>query len=459
MLHEKVFKTIQTQNLIQPNDRIGVAVSGGQDSMTLLHILMDYAKIHQNPLVCLHVEHGIRGKSSLHDQDFVERFCKMHRIPYIASHVATPEFAKRNRMSTEQAARFLRYKEFEKMAQAENLQVIALAHHMDDRAETILFNILRGAGLQGAAGIQYRRGIFIRPLLNIPKKDIENYVKENDIRYVTDESNADTTYTRNFLRKEIFPLLKQKFGNPVKALCRFGDICKAASPEEEDTPQTLQNFKQTLQKENIRLAIPIVELEDNGAQRLHDALVKANLATDISQTNILDMMNLLQKQSGSMVHLAHNLAALREFDMLYILEQPREEQSETQEIPIVDIWQLRQLQYKDFTLTAQLLKKQEVENFEDALYLDADVLKKILQSDNVLLRQRRTGDTFTPFGGKKKSLKKWMIDKKISSFMRGMPILARKSEVLVVTGGEIADCLKVQENTENILKITLWRNK
>lgn len=184
---------------------IAVAVSGGEDSMCLLHFLHAQGQ----KIVAVTVNHQIR-KNGKTDADFVENFCEVQEIPFLRFDADVPAFAKQNKMGTEEAARACRYAIFRSVLNEKKADMVALAHHQDDQAETVLLNILRGCGLKGLVGMQNSES-FIRPFLTVQKKDIRAYLAAHNVPHIEDETNADTGFSRNYIRHEILPRLKEKF--------------------------------------------------------------------------------------------------------------------------------------------------------------------------------------------------------------------------------------------------------
>ena len=180
------------------------AVSGGADSMCLLHLLAT-AKLD---VTAAHFEHGIRGEESLRDLRFVEGWCREQGIPCLTGHGDAPAYAKAHRMSLEQAARELRYAFLHQCAGRIGASCILTAHNLDDNAETLLFNLARGSGTAGLCGIPARRGEILRPLLSVSRAEIEAYLEEHRVPHVEDSTNREDCYTRNLIRHRAIPALR-----------------------------------------------------------------------------------------------------------------------------------------------------------------------------------------------------------------------------------------------------------
>ena len=208
------------------NKIIGVATSGGSDSMALLHYMLSIKDKFFFNVIALNVEHGIRGESSIADSLFVKDYCEKLNIPLLSYSVDAVSHSKEYKLSIEQSARILRYECFQKAISDGNCDFIATAHHQKDNAETILINLFRGTGLKGATGISNFDGKIIRPLLNTEKKEILAYLEEFKVPFVNDESNFSSDYTRNYLRLNVVPLIEKVFPEYDKSLTRFSSLVK-----------------------------------------------------------------------------------------------------------------------------------------------------------------------------------------------------------------------------------------
>ena len=226
MLEKRVEETIKKYNMIENNEKIVIGVSGGPDSMTLLKILMFLKEKYNLTLYVAHINHMIRENAKV-DEEYVKNFCKENNIECYVERANIIEIAKKQKKGLEETGREVRYNFFEKVLKDTNSNKIAIAHNLNDNIETIIMNTLRGTGLYGLRGIEGKRGEYIRPLIEIERKDIEEYCMENKINPRHDESNDDNTYTRNKIRNIVIPYLKEEFNpNILKSLNRLSDIVK-----------------------------------------------------------------------------------------------------------------------------------------------------------------------------------------------------------------------------------------
>ena len=254
MLKEEVLKTIETYNLIEKNDKIVVGVSGGPDSICLLHVLYDLKEKLGIEIVVAHVNHMLREVADL-ETEYVQNFCKKLGIECYVKKADILEISKTQKKGTEEVGRKVRYDFFDEVAKKTNSNKIATAHNSNDRAETVILNILRGSGLSGLKGIEpIRDNKYIRPLINTDRQDIENYCNDNKLEPKYDQTNNENIYTRNKVRNTVIPYIKKEFNpNIIKTINRLSSL----ATEENEYLQaiTKQEFENLLieKTENIIL--------------------------------------------------------------------------------------------------------------------------------------------------------------------------------------------------------------
>ena len=254
MLKEEVLKTIETYNLIEMNDKIVIGVSGGPDSICLLHVLYGLKEKLGIEIVVAHVNHMLRDVADL-ETEYVQNFCKKLGIECYVKKADILEISKTQKKGTEEVGRQVRYDFFDEVAKKTNSNKIATAHNSNDRAETVILNILRGSGLSGLKGIEpIRDNKYIRPLINTDRQDIENYCNDNKLEPKYDKTNNENIYTRNKVRNTVIPYIKKEFNpNIIKTINRLSSL----ATEENEYLQaiTKQEFKNLLieKTENIIL--------------------------------------------------------------------------------------------------------------------------------------------------------------------------------------------------------------
>jgi len=253
-LEQKFLDTIKENNLINKGDVIVVGVSGGPDSITLLTCLNKYKDYLNIKIICAHINHLIR-KDSTEDEQFVESVCKKMGIKCYIKRAEVEKIAKEQKKGTEEVGRKIRYDFFDEVAKKENANKIAIAHNMNDNAETMLLNIIRGSGLTGLEGIQPEEyGRFIRPLINCKREEIEEYCQKYDLKPRIDSTNKENIYRRNIIRNKILPELKELNPNIVESLSNLSKIVKVQNIHIKNEVENIYNKIATETFEKINKA-------------------------------------------------------------------------------------------------------------------------------------------------------------------------------------------------------------
>lgn len=241
MIEEIILNTITKYNLIEPENSIIVAVSGGPDSMCLLDNLINLKEqLHIKKIIVAHVNHQIRKEANI-ETEYVQEYCKRQNIECFVKYVDIIRISKEKKIGTEEAGRQERYKFFDEVMKKTGADKIAIAHNCNDNAETVLMHLLRGSGTSGLCGIQpYREKKFIRPLIKCTRKSIEDYCEEKKLNPKFDSSNNDNTYTRNRIRNELIPYIQKEFNpNIIETIDRLSELISC----EEDYMQHVVETK------------------------------------------------------------------------------------------------------------------------------------------------------------------------------------------------------------------------
>lgn len=259
MLQEKVFETIQKNNLIQKGDKIVIGVSGGPDSMCLLDILYCLKEKLEIEIFVAHINHKIR-KEAEEETKYVQDFCKKLNIPCYVKYEDVCMLAKEQKIGTEEMGRKVRYNFFQEVAKKVGANKIATAHNSNDNAETVLMNLLRGSGTSGLKGIEIKNNNFIRPLRECERKEIEEYCKQRNLEPKIDKSNLENIYTRNKIRNKLIPYLQKEFNpNIIETLNRLSSLAKE---EDEYFKNIIQDLYETIKiGEDKEKALIILDLK------------------------------------------------------------------------------------------------------------------------------------------------------------------------------------------------------
>ena len=214
---------------VQPGEKVLAAVSGGADSTALLHLLHELAAQGHISLAATHFEHGIRGEASREDMRFVRAMCEGLGVPCVCGAGDVPAAARERRAGLEETARDMRRAFLEQARREAGADAVALAHHRDDQAETVLMRIFRGSGTAGAAAMRPRSGVWLRPLLDVGRGELRAYLRERGIPWREDETNAQDITPRNRLRREIMPRVEEIWPGAAEAVCRYARIAARES--------------------------------------------------------------------------------------------------------------------------------------------------------------------------------------------------------------------------------------
>ena len=411
--------------------RICVALSGGLDSVCLLHYFREHAAAYQITLSAAHLDHGIRGDEAKRDRLFCEKLCADWGVPLFIEHADIPALVKEHGGGVEEVARAVRYAFFQKLLSEKDVDAVATAHHFGDVAETVLFRLVRGTSPAGMRAITEYEGI-IRPLLSVTREELKSYADEKGLYHVEDSTNENEDYARNYIRHTVLPALEKISPNAQEHLVHF------ASLVEEDNA-----FLEALAQEKIvrragEMLVPM-DLPDPLFFRACLHCMRQGGIWDYTSANLEEIALLRTSQSGKKVSLPKGGAVVREGDYIVF---PLSEDSKAAGGEIPENFEcVFQNTENAYTMPAPFHVSSEER--AGALRVDLDAFPQ-----GCVVRTRREGDVITPYKGRQKTLKKFLTDKKIPSRQGAkLALIAHGSEVLVVVGVEISDKVKITEKT------------
>lgn len=443
---ENVREFIEKNKMIKPGDVIGVGLSGGSDSMALLYYLHSLQEELEFEVIAIHINHGIRPES--HDEaEFVVEKCRELGVRVYKFKIDAPKIAKEKNISLETAAREGRYEIFKSLINKGIADKIALAHHKSDQAETILMHIFRGSGVAGAKGMEpIRDGIYIRPMLTTSKKEIMDYIMNNNIDFVQDKSNEDNSYNRNFLRNFIMPELAKRWPGVENAVINFA---KAISDDDEYISASVYDDAVLYYDDMAKIPVSYFIYPEPIVNRLLiKVLKKIGIVKDFEKVHV-EMLKSLAKsgENGNRVKLPFGVVAYREYDYLTLVNKTKEE------IPFEEPFKPGEIDVPNFGKVV-VKRVKTIKPQENILYVDSKKIPK-----TAVWRFKKEGDVFTKFGGGTKKLKDYLIDKKIPVRCRNfIPVLADEKNILIIAGIEISDNIKIDENSI-IYRIEAFLNK
>lgn len=454
----QVYKYCIKEGLLKEGMRVIAGVSGGADSVCLLRMLKEMSEELSLEIRCVHIEHGIRGEESRKDMRFVEDLCRNLDVPLNIYEEDVPARAKELSMTVEEAGRHIRYEAFLKEAESFRADAIAVAHHLNDQAETVLFNLVRGSGLKGASGMAPKRGNIIRPLLNVTRAQIEAYLNDISQSYCIDSTNADTGYSRNDIRNTVMPVLEGIVAGAAEHISRAADEIREA--DDYIRSEAARAREETVERSEDAQSYKI----DTGKLLEKPAIIRRyvirSILTDIYTTHkdlealhVDDVLSLSFKQSGRSIVLPKGIAALREGK--YIVIGRREAVFPEKEAPdCIALDTDGDTVAGDFSVFTAHIEDYDGTKPPDGLYTKWFDYDKII--DTVLIRTRREGDYLvTGSEGQRKKLKKYFVDEKVPLSGRdNVLLLADGDHIMWVVGMRISAHYKITEETKRVLKVS-----
>lgn len=493
---EQVIEWIKAEKLIAQGDCVIAGVSGGADSVCLLRLLLEIQKKMDFTLEAVHVEHGIRGEESRGDAAFVRTLCDSFHVPCHIYAVDVPSYAKEKGLGLEEAARIKRYecyrKEIEKRKEEKRTVRVALAHHADDNAETLLFQMIRGSGIVGLAGMRAKRPLMegaelIRPLLNVQRREIESYLNGIGQEYREDSTNADTDYSRNRIRHNILPELSEINERAVSHMNRSAGMLRQAADylarqaEEAIRECCVREMPERKtggnKKEPGGTVVIASEKFETYPEFLQDEMIHRILAEvsdssrDIGFVHVEEVRFLFQKQVGRSLDLPYGVRAERVYEGVrlrkegvqsnaadrlqnHMAQLPREYRLGEAEWQRLEAGEEICISLPEGELHFRILETKpeigEIYKKKYTKWLNYDKIKGNLQ-----IRRRQPGDYLTvDLQGHKKKLKEYFVNEKIPRECRdNIWLFAQEAHVLWVIGGRISADYRISQQTKKILEV------
>lgn len=508
-MQKKVLASIKKHNLVEPGESVLIGVSGGPDSVCLLHILYSLRTLcllDINEIIAVHVNHMLRGNESDMDEKYVRGLCSRMGIKLFTVHLNVNEISAKRAISIEEAARSGRYAQFALFAEKVGNCKIAVAHNKNDQAETVIMNIMRGTGMEGLKGMEYKRGKIIRPMLDIRRSEIEEYCEILGLKPRIDSTNLESIYTRNNVRLELIPYIRENFDvDIVESVTRMAELIRddssfldiaADEKYKECVINTRATKATTANAAELDTKTRAVELDVNKIIKCHNAIRKRVIRKAIERVkgdlNSIESIHVkktidlcINGRTGSTIHLPRNVRAAKSYSVLRIYiddsmadsiadsmadsvgdsiadsiaeklgKSPKDLSSFNKKIEIPGITNIEIL---NACLKAAVIKREEfdVKIFNNlshdsfVQFFDYDKLK-----EGINIRGRKEGDIFFPYKCKgREKLKEFFIDTKIPREKRSrLPLVAKGKDIVWVIGYKISDAYKITENTKKVLKL------
>ena len=448
-------------DMLRPGDRVIAAVSGGADSVCMLSVLEQIARELPASVQVLHVHHGLRGPEADRDEAFVKQLCERLMLPFLSVHRDVKAYAAAHRLSVEEAGRMLRREALEQAAEDWDEEAgrkqgeivrparIAVAHHREDSAETVVFHLLRGSGLKGLSGICPVSGRIIRPLLDTGKQEILSWLEKEGLGWCEDSTNAATDYTRNFIRHRLLPSMKEGVNEQaeehiLQAARLFSMADQYLSRQAEQVWEQGGSLERPEGEDSsffrARISLSVFQEQDE-IIRLYVIRRMLDLVSpgwkNVSSRHFGEILRLADSQVGSRLSLPGGLTAQVGYGEL---ELRRGEKSEA-----FAGFSMEQAEMSVFSLE----KGVEIPKNQYTKWFDYDRIKGTL-----FLRGRQQGDYITLADGGRKTIARLMIDEKIPREQRDqIPLLAEGNHVLWVVGSRISEYYKITDQTKTVLQV------
>ena len=449
----KVIATIKKHSMFSGGERILIGLSGGPDSVCLLHVLESIKNMFMLDLSAVYIEHGLRPGETDNEITFCKELCGNLHVPFMTKSIDVKSYAKEQRMNTQEAARQLRYRIFDEVSYATGAQKIALGHTADDQAETLLMRLLRGSGPTGLAGIPPVRKNIIRPLIETERKDIERFLDDGKIGFMIDSSNAKKDYLRNRIRLSLFPLLRDLNPDITKTLSKTATILRDEEKYFEIiVTKTLMKLITRKTDSRIELFLIPVETMDKVILRrvLRRVIEETKGLRGISFIHIEDIIDLIKKgTAGDRIYLPKDIRIIKAYSTLILTSEPPVTLST----------------YPLLVPGETILKEAGVLIKASVLELPVEAAAGDFQVDSALFdaaklvfplvaRARKDGDFFYPHGfGKRKKLQDFFVDEKVPRDERNrVPLITSGKDIIWVLGYRGDERFKVTEETKRTVK-------
>ena len=439
-MQQKVQTYIEKLQLLTPKEPVIVGVSGGTDSVVLLHVLISLGY----DCIAAHCNFHLRMQESNRDEEFVRKLAHSYSIPFYFIDFETTKYAEKHKISIEMAARDLRYVWFEELIEKQHAQAVAVAHHADDSIETMLMNLVRVTGLRGLTGIQPRNKNVVRPLLCCTRDELENYLVEHGLQHVEDSTNQENNYLRNKFRNELLPLLTDinpsVRENLYKSLANLeGNFAIYQQAIDEIRNKVVHNSGN-----EIRLNIDQINQQIHVPTVMHELLSPYNF----SSAQIEQIREALNAESGKIFYSeTHRLIK----DRKYLIISAKGDE-------IKNIYTISQTE-KKLTLPIHLtIRKMSIDDgfkpskLPNCVHIDASLIQFPLE-----LRRWNEGNVFYPFGmTQKKKLSDYFIDQKFSIPQKEQCwILISEGKIVWIVGHRLDNRFRITENTKEVIEISL----
>lgn len=445
IIYLKFAKFCKNENLVAKNDKIIVSLSGGADSVLLLHFLLKLKSRYSLQIIAVHMDHQLRNEESDRDRNFCVELCESLGVELIVRKLSVHQHSKQQKISTEMAARELRYETLKKMSIERGFDKVATGHNLDDNAETVILNLIKGKGVLATAGIPVKRGNIIRPLLSLSKEDIIAYLRLKNLNFVSDSSNLDSIYQRNLLRHEVFPQLRKINPKMSESIYRFSEMLRSV------TSSVVHSNAATTVVDNDTIEIDVSLANKSNDFSLYNELSIRFIelfSLNLKFENFYTLRELFRGQSGKKITLGENLFAQRTREKVLV---SRVFDKTEQEVILSLSGQVR---FDKYLITCKECTHDSVVRGENKNieFIDGDSITELLT-----VRAPLSGEWFYPLNGKgKRKISDFFNDIKLDPFSKwSHPVVYAGEKIVWVCGYRLDDRFKIKTKTKRIYKLEI----
>ena len=456
---QQVWNTISQFHMLEPGDRVLLGVSGGPDSVALLHLLQSKAKEYGYTLHVVHVHHMLRPEAET-EARYVEQLAAQYAIPFRLYKIDVVQYAQTHKMSLEQAGHAVRFQCFRDVKAYWNINKLALGHHRDDRAESVVLHMIQGCGPDGLCAMPpvdvwdaSDGSKLIRPFAHVSKEKIVQYCIDEGLNYYIDATNLEPGFLRNRIRLELLPQMKQYNPQIAEALVRLQDVCSADLDYLTQQVEQVWARHSVMNTASVQFPAEVFRVQHVALQR---RLLRYMYQAWTGNTENLSFLQIEQMRSIAMqydgtqdVDLANGVKFSRRYNMLYMNAKENQRQNIEPVVWYIDMQTTCTIWNGTLTIESDVLYDGQNQDAY-TLYADADKLSAQLE-----IRTRKQGDTIQLSGnGGHKSIKKFLIDKKVPKDLRDLlPMVVSKGQIVWVPGIYRAEFIGVTEQTKRICKL------
>lgn len=449
-LEQNIIKFIADNKLINAGNKLLIALSGGADSVLALSFFDKYRRKYKIQICALHINHTLRGSESDSDEEFCRMICNNLNIEFYSEKIDVSTFAKKEKLSIEEAARNIRYKKLNAYLKISNSNKIVTAHNLDDNTETVLLNLFRGTGLKGLSGIPIKRDNIIRPFLSVNKTDITKYLNDEGIEFRVDSTNKESDFKRNYLRNEIIPKIKEKINKGVNQnILKMSQIAKKSDFIINDLVADNTSKFITYTESELKISKEIKTAASHLVGEIFKQCIKEKFSVNINYDNFSNIQNLIELQVGSKIDISQNLEAISEREYLII----REKEIVIDEISEVKLYFNSEVNLGEKIIGCIEVELNEIQHSEKADHEFIDAANLV---EPLIIRKWKDSDRFNPLGlnGTKK-VSDFLTDQKTPNCNRKDElVLLNNGKIVWIIGHRIDESKKISKKTKKVIK--LW---